>query len=113
MTAFVVRRKYISWQDRLRSYRVLVDGKEVAEVANGSEIRVDTNPGKHVVQMKIDWCRSKELEVSIEAGETQVLECGPNATPLLALVYITVLRKEYLWLRREAAASLTRHSRGQ
>lgn len=100
MTKLMVRREKVVWQDRGRSYRVLVDGKVVAQVANGEEVPVPVVSGKHIVQLKIDWCQSEPLEVNVEAGETQVLACGPNSTPLLALLYITFFRRRYIWLRR-------------
>jgi len=99
MTTLLVRRAKVTWQDRVRSYRVNIDDNEVAQVANGAEVEVPVTAGKHVVQLKIDWCQSEALEIDVPSGERQILECGPNATPWLALLYITVLRKKYLWLR--------------
>lgn len=98
MTTLLVRRAMVAWQDRVRSYRVIIDDKEVAQIANGAEVEVPVDAGKHVVQLKIDWCQSEALEVNVASGEKKILECGPNATPWLALLYITVLRKKYLWL---------------
>ncbi len=98
MSQIVVRRAKAAWQDRGRDYRVLVNGKESARVANGSSVKIAVQPGAYSVQLKIDWCQSKEIRVSAEAGTNVQLECGPNATPLLALLYITFLRKSYIWL---------------
>ena len=95
----VLRRESAARQDRLRPYRVIVDQKEVAKVGNGAEARIPIPPGEHVVQMQIDWCYSNALNVVVEAGQAQRLVCGPNATPLLGLLYITFLRRKYLWLR--------------
>jgi hypothetical protein len=99
MTKIIIRRKNAIWQDRARKYTVLLNGREIATVSNGSEVEFDVEPGKHTVQMKIDWCNSPEFEVDTRAGETVVLECGPNASPLSAFLYITLLKKQYLWLR--------------
>lgn len=98
LTHLVIRRDKVIWQDRGRSYRVIVDGKELAEIANRAQVQIPVKPGQRLVQLKIDWCQSKALKVNVEAGKTVVLECGPNSTPLLALVYITLFRKKYLWL---------------
>ena len=78
----------------------MLDDQEVAQVANGEEIEISISEGKHVVQMQIDWCQSEALKLDVSIGETQILECGPNAKPWLALLYVTVLRSKYLWLRR-------------
>jgi hypothetical protein len=98
MTKIIVRRTNAIWQDKARQYAVLLDGKEIAAVSNGSEVAFDTEPGKHTVQMKIDWCRSPEFEVDVQA-EAVILECGPNASPFLALFYITLWKNKYIWLR--------------
>ncbi|MCA3071780.1 MAG: hypothetical protein ING77_04935 [Rhodocyclaceae bacterium] len=99
MTTLLVRRAKVKWQDRVRSYRVIIDDNEVAQVANGAEVEVPVTAGKHIVQLKIDWCQSEALEIDVASGERQILECGPNVTPWLALLCITVSRKKYLWLR--------------
>jgi hypothetical protein len=104
VTELIVRRQKALWQDRMRSYRVYVDGVEVAQVANGAEVQTAITPGEHVVQLKIDWCRSKSLNVNVRPGESLTLECGPNSTPLLALVFITLLHGQYLWLRQSETA---------
>lgn len=99
MTKIIVRRKNAIWQDRARKYTVLLDGKEIATVSNGSQVEFDVEPGKHSVQMKIDWCNSPKFEVDVRAAEAVTLECGPNASPFSALFYITLWKNQYLWLR--------------
>lgn len=100
MTKIVVSREKSSLQDVFRDYTILLDGKEVARVANGAETEIDVEPGKHTVQMKIDWCRSLALDVDVDAGKTVTLLCGPNFSILLGFLYITVWRNKYMWLRR-------------
>jgi hypothetical protein len=101
MSELVIRRKRVWWMDRLRDYRMLVDGEEVARVANGAEARIPVEPGPHIVQMRIDWCGSLPLAVDVAPGETRVLSCGPRANPLTVLLYIGPRRGSYLWLRAE------------
>ncbi len=94
----VVRRVKAAWVDRGRDYRILVAGVERASVANGSSIEIPVEPGPHSVRMKVDWCNSKELLVTANADAPVLLECGPNATPILAVLYTTLLRNSYMWL---------------
>jgi hypothetical protein len=101
MTKIIVRRTNAIWQDKARKYTVLLDGKEIAAVSNGSAVEFEAEPGKHTVQMKIDWCCSPMLEVDVQA-EPVVFECGPNASPFLVLLYITLWKNKYIWLRRPA-----------
>jgi hypothetical protein len=104
MSEVIVRRQKAFRQDRLRNYRVYVDGTEVTKVANGMEARIPVSAGEHWVILRIDWCRSNPVKIQLQAGEVAILECGPNATPLLALLFITILRDRYLWLRLSSNA---------
>ena len=99
MTKIIVRRKKAVWQDRARKYSVLLDGDEIARVSNGSEVEFDVEPGKHTVQLQIDWCRSQKIEIDVRVSEPVILECGPNASPFLAFFYITLRKNNYIWLR--------------
>ncbi|GAA1366279.1 hypothetical protein GCM10009661_18720 [Catellatospora chokoriensis] len=47
------------WRDRLRAYRLVVDGYEVGEIRRGQVLRVQVSPGRHEVQARIDWTGSK------------------------------------------------------
>ena len=105
MTELIIRRQLASWQDRMRSYKIFVDGQMAAEITNGAEVRIPVSAGSHVVQLKIDWCRSMPLEVSVDENGKTLIECGPNVKPFLTLLYITFLRGKYLWLKPAAAAS--------
>lgn len=102
MSQLVIHRKKALWQDRARDYRVFVDGVQLGHVENGSVCTVSVEPGMRNVQLRIDWCESKDLHVDISHGESVQLECGPNATPLLALFQVFSLRKSYVWLRQVA-----------
>lgn len=99
MAELIVRRCAAKWQDRMRDYRVLVDGSERGRVGNGGEIRVLVEPGRHRVQVKIDWCGSPAVDVDVEEGVAQVLECGPNATQLTLMYYVFLRPGRYLTLQ--------------
>jgi len=99
MTKIIVRRANALWQDRVRKYSILLDGKEVAEVSNGSEVAFDVEAGEHEVQIKIDWCTSRKLEIDVPSAGPLTLECGPNASPFTALLYIFLWKNDYIWLR--------------
>lgn len=100
MSQLVVRRIKANWQDRMRDYVVVVDGKEAGRVGNDAEARIEVGPGTHSLHLKIDWCRSPKVEFSTAAGEAVHFECGPNASPFLVLVYVTLWKNRYIWLRR-------------
>ena len=66
----VVERERLRWFDTARRYRVLVDGKEVARLANGESCRVDLAPGRHEVEARIDWTGSEPEVVDVQLGQT-------------------------------------------
>lgn len=87
-----------AWQDKLRRYQILVDGEPAGTIAEGAQVSLPVTPGRHQVQLKIDWCSSPELNVDVPPGGVVQLDCGPSAHPVLALLYITFYRRRYLWL---------------
>lgn len=99
MTVLVVRRVRSLRADAARSYRVLVDGVQRAELVNDSTVQIGVTPGTHRVQLSIDWCRSRAVEFAIEHGQIVRMECRPNANPLTALLYITLWRNNYVNLK--------------
>lgn len=101
MPQIVVHRARAMWQDVARNYRVLVDGSERARVGNGASVEISVLPGSHSIRLQVDWCQSPELHITVGEGAPVELECGPNSTPLLALFYVTLLRKKYIWLQRK------------
>jgi hypothetical protein len=77
MPDLVLRRGH-GYRDIFRAYRIFVDGRKVGKISENSEVRIQVSAGKHSVQLKIDWCSSRELVVSVTAGLSTVLQCGPN-----------------------------------
>ena len=48
--------------------------------------------------LRVKWCGSRELPFTIQPGEIVRMECRPNVRPLLALLYITLWRNDYIAL---------------
>lgn len=97
MTVLVIRRQASS-QDRQYPYRVVVDGRQRAEVGDDSTVQIGLTPGEHRVSLKVKWCGSREQPFTIQPGEIVRMECRPNVRPLLALLYITLWRNRYIAL---------------
>ncbi len=99
-TLILVRPK--QWCDRLRNYRILVDGAEVGRLAPGAELRVELPEGEREIVAKIDWARSNRLRLDIRAGEATELEVGANAQGWLlvaGIYFATIGFWQYLYLR--------------
>ena len=97
MTVLVIRR-VSSASDRDYAYRVLVDGRQRAEVGDDSTVQIGLTPGEHRVCLRVKWCGSRELPFTIQPGEIVRMECRPKSRPLLALLYITLWRNDYIAL---------------
>jgi hypothetical protein len=98
-----VHRRDAGYQDRLRAYQVMLDGEEVGRVKRGESVTVDAAPGAHRLQLKIDWCLSKPIELQVAPGQDAYFECWPNSKPFTVLYWITFGRKEYIGLGPAAA----------
>jgi hypothetical protein len=101
-TGTVILARPKQWSDRLRSYRVLVDGAEVGRLSPIAELRIELPEGEHEVVAKIDWARSNRLSMLIRAGEVTELEVGANARGwllLFGIYFATVGFWQYLYLR--------------
>ncbi len=90
-----------SYSDRIRAYRIEVDGIESARINAGETVEIPVYAGTHSVIAKIDWCSSPMLSCTVSAGETVELECGSNLQGLrvfLGPLYVFFMRDQYLTL---------------
>ena len=92
-----------SYADRLRAYKVKVDGVAAGAVRAGESVAIPVAPGGHKLQLWIDWCGSVELQFDAQPGQNIVFKCGSGLTRwriLLVIVYVLFRTRQYLWLRR-------------
>lgn len=95
-----IRRTFVGYVDRLRGYRVEVDGEEIGRVENGGTFHADLPPGRHRVRLAIDWCGSPTIDLD-GSGDVD-LTCRAAATPF------TVLPRAIMTPNRYIALDLTR-----
>lgn len=91
-----------NYADRLRAYRINIDGVEAARIRAAENVEIPVSGGHHRISARIDWCGSPAIEFDISPGETLEFECGSNLRGiriLLAIIYTSLLRDEYLTLR--------------
>ncbi len=92
--------------DRMRSYRIKVDGVKVGEIKPGESATIIIPDGASIIQANVDWGLSNELNIS---------EVTPNDTltvkntfshklwiPLVAFYFATFGRSKYLELSKNA-----------
>jgi hypothetical protein len=99
-----LRREKTRLVDPARAYVVALDGSEgeVDRIRNGAAMDLEVSPGRHEVQLRIDWCRSRPQKVDLGAGDVADLVC--RSAPLWAVPYkITLGRDNYIALERTAS----------
>jgi hypothetical protein len=99
----VVSRPEEPWSNRLRSYKIVIDGETLASLGRGQEATVAVAAGHHKVWAKIDWCRSGEVPLDLGENARAYLRCQSSFQPSFifpkAWLYVTIRRKRYLDLR--------------
>jgi hypothetical protein len=89
------------YADRLRDYRVLLDGGEIGRLGNAGEKSFDIAPGAHQLMLKIDWGRSNVVAFDISQDQNIAFRCGSSLRGwrvLLAIYYVSFGFRNYLWL---------------
>ena len=84
----------------MRAYTIVLDGHVIGEIANNQDVELQVSPGQHSLFLKIDWCMSQVVNFEIN-GEIAFFECGSSLRGfrlLLAIFYLTILRKRYIRL---------------
>lgn len=87
------------YADKLRAYRVVIDGTAVGKVKAGEKQSFAVEAGRHVVQLRLDWGRSRKLEVDVvDAGEVE-LQCQARHALDATLHSWVLLGVNYMHLR--------------
>lgn len=73
-------------RDKFRRYKVRIDGDVVARLKAGESFATDIAPGRHYLDVRIDWTGSGDLFFDCVAGETLSFECGPGGSPFTGVV---------------------------
>ena len=61
----IERTRSATGSDAFRAYKIFIDGNQVDEIKSGESKRIELSEGEHMLQLKIDWCTSKEVRFSI------------------------------------------------
>ncbi len=91
------------YSDRLRAYRVILDGAKIGEVRDGRTERFAIAPGQHTLSVKIDWCGSKTVDFTVAGDEEIRFAAKSNLRGFnifAALWYVILDRHSYLLLQR-------------
>jgi hypothetical protein len=89
------------YADKVRDYRVMLDGSEIGRIADGESKTFVVPAGKHELRLKIDWCGSNTVDFDLSAGASAAFRCGSSLRRLklvLGLYYSIIARNRYVWL---------------
>jgi hypothetical protein len=98
-----IHRKATLWRDRVRAYKVLIDGNTVGKVRNGETADFAVASGRHTVRLKIAWSGSPERVVEVRPEDQTVLVA--SARP--ALLAMPDLLISLFWRNRWVALEVS------
>ena len=95
----VVRRQKV-YSDCLRAYEIFIDDRMIGSVKPNSVLEIEISSGRHIVRGKVDWGRSKPLEIYVRPGDTVEIEVANHWGAFLALWAITFGAGSYMTLKQ-------------
>lgn len=100
----IVLSRASAYADRVRAYKVMLDGRQIGEIRNGETQRFSVSAGMtHALHLKIDWTSSQPVTFDLAPGETARFNCSPKGNALSAMLFALFTPKKYLRLERADA----------
>ncbi len=84
----------------------MINDFEKGTIEDGGALKIELEPGKYEVYLKIDWCRSNKLKIIIKENEIIKLKCGSPIeglnylNPFIMPYYIFFNRDKYLYVKK-------------
>lgn len=75
----------------MREYDIYLDGQKINAISNGETKTIEVSNGNHEIYLKVDWCKSKKLNINLAEGQELKLKCGSKITgikQIFSLFYI-------------------------
>ena len=103
----VVIERFAGGSARWRKYSVLLDGQHVGYIRHEERVQFPLPPGRHEVQVRLDFLWRASLPINIRSGETIVLETGDTAVGWRFFCFFIYLFRPsaYLSLARKTTAT--------
>jgi hypothetical protein len=93
----IVRRS--EYADRIRSYKILINGTVAGSIARDSVLDLEVPSGPVTIEARIDWGRSRPLTIEAAPGKRIEIEVSNHWGALLGLWAITFGCRSYLPLK--------------
>ena len=94
----IVRRS--GFADRIRSYKIAINGTAVGSIARDSVLDLEVPSGPLTIDAELDWGRSRPLTIEAAPGKRIDIEVSNHWGALLSLWAITFGHHSYLMLKQ-------------
>ena len=84
----VITRPSGKYRDRIRRYRIEVDGSRAGTIGPGEELVIPIATGAHTVQARIDWTGSPRVSVEVTDEHSPRLVVRPAGSAAMGLLQI-------------------------
>ena len=93
MALKIVLTRKNEWMNRLRPYKILVDGELAGKIENGKVAEFEVATVAHAVECKVDWCYSNKYEFKATDGDTVYLQVksGMKGFWIVYVILITMI----------------------
>jgi hypothetical protein len=91
------------YADRVRAYKVIIDGTTIGEIRNGETKEFPISSGQHDLSLKIDWCGSKVVRFAVSDKDVLTFDARSNLRGLKLLAglwYAFVAWSSYLHIEQ-------------
>lgn len=108
MAEIVLKRADGHRVDRRRAYRVFIDNQKAGKIQPGESKAFEVAPGRHQLQLKIDWGSSEKRQVDVTEGSQATFVCRPRIAQsgislkvgFQGIYFTTIGRRRYIVLDR-------------
>src|SRR5580692_7455763 len=85
--------------DRLRAYKIVLDGKPIGTIRDGEVKQLQVAPGQHELSLRVDWCGSNVCQFSLGDSKEIAFHVRSNlrgSRHLSGIWYTFFARNSYL-----------------
>jgi hypothetical protein len=98
VSTIAIEREHARRRDRVRAYKVLIDEAQVGVIRDGCSEVFSVTPGPHSVRLKLDWCKSEQVDIAVSDGDIVHLRCGPRGGSFTVMTDALFRSSSYLRL---------------
>lgn len=83
------------YADRVRAYKVILDGEEAGKIRDGEIKEFPISSGPHDVSLKIDWCGSNTIQFTATEGDVLTFSAKSNLRG--SRIWASLWRSLFAW----------------